>query len=220
MADKGRLSRKDIKQPDEFITQSAHAVGWARQHQQIVVAASILGILLLLGVGLTAAYRAAQQRDANADLARAMAKLQTSEYAAAANELTEVSGRWSGTEIGPLAAVLAISSAVRAGEVDKALAALTAIQAQADALPPYLRQQVFLAWGAALESKQQWADAAGRYQEAAAIAGPYSGDALVAEAGARAQAGEGDKARELYRQAYEQYPELPARDLLKAKIGS
>jgi tetratricopeptide (TPR) repeat protein len=119
-----------------------------------------------------------------------------------------------------VAAVLAISSAVRAGEADKALAAATAFQSQADSLPPYLRQQVYVAWGAALEAKQQWPDAAARYKDAAAMSGPYSGDALIGEARAREQAGETDKARELYRQAYEQYPDLPSRDLLSAKLGS
>ncbi len=220
MADKGRLSRKDIKHPDEFITQSAHALGWAQHNQKGVAIAGIVAVLLLLGLGIATAYRGAQQRDANADLGRAMAKLQTNDFVAAATELANVSARWSGSQVGSVAAIMAISTAVRAGEPDKALAALTAFQSQADSLPPYLRQQAYVAWGAALEAKQQWADAAGRYKEAAAISGPYSGEALLGEARARDQGGETDKARELYRQAFEQYPDLPSRDLLSAKLGS
>lgn len=220
MADKGRLSRKDIKHPDEFITQSAHAFGWAQHHQKGVAVAGIFAVLLLLGLGIVTAYRSAQQRDANADLARAMAKLQSNDFVAAAAELTNVSGRWSGSPVGSVAAIMAISTSVRAGDADKALAALSAVQAQADRLPPYLRQQAYVAWGAALEAKQQWAEAAGRYREAGGISGPYNGEALLGEARAREQAGETEKARELYRQAFEQYPDLPSRDLLGAKIGS
>jgi tetratricopeptide (TPR) repeat protein len=77
-----------------------------------------------------------------------------------------------------------------------------------------------VAWAAAFEWEQRWGEAAARYQEAAALVGPYSGEALVGEARAREQAGELEQSRELYRRAFEQFPELPARDLLQSKIGS
>jgi tetratricopeptide (TPR) repeat protein len=90
----------------------------------------------------------------------------------------------------------------------------------ASGLPVYLQQQRLLIWGAALESKQQWADAAAKYKEAAALSGPYTGDAVVGEARAQEQAGDAARAKELYRQAYDQFPELPGRDLLSSKFNS
>ena len=66
---------------------------------------------------------------------------------------------------------------------------------------------------------QQWADAADKYRDAAAIAGPYTGEAIVGEARAREHAGDVEKARALYRQAYEQFPDLPGRELLATKIS-
>ena len=42
MTDKARTSRKDLKQPDEFLTLSRQAVTWGRGHQQIVIGAIIV----------------------------------------------------------------------------------------------------------------------------------------------------------------------------------
>lgn len=218
MADNARLTRKEIKQPDQFHELSGQVVRWGRAHQQAVIATVAGVVVLLAAVGIFGAYRAAQLRDANADLAGALAKLDSADYAGAATALSEVSTRWSNTQVGPVAALLAANSALRAAEVDRAIAALGAVDAAA--LPDYLQQQRLLAWGAALEAKQQWDEAAARYRDAAALSGPYTGDAVVGEARTLEQAGQKDKAKELYRKAYDQFPELPGREMLSAKVSS
>ena len=219
MAEKARLSHKQAKQPDEFITLSNQAFAWGRSHQQAVIWGAVGAAVLVAALGITTAYRGAQRRDANADLARALNKASTNDFAGASADLTTVSERWAGTNVAPLAALMAANTALRAGEPDKALTAVGTLQSSSASLPPYLQQQVLLAWGAALEAKQQWADAAEKYKDAAAIAGPYTGDAIVGEARAREQAGDAEKARALYRQAYEQFPDLPGRELLATKIS-
>lgn len=220
MTDKARMSRKDLKQPDEFLTLSRQAVAWGRGHQQLVIGGAIGVAVLVAVLGIATAYSAAQRRDANADLAQALAKLSASDFVGATTELTTVADRWSGTKVGPIARLLAADSALREGEADKAIGILSSLQPASSSLPPYLQQQLLFVWGAALESKQQWADAATRYKDAATIAGPYTGDAVVGEARSREQAGEIDKAQELYRQAYEQFPDLPGREFLATKFAS
>ncbi|MFN8643685.1 MAG: hypothetical protein U0802_19245 [Candidatus Binatia bacterium] len=218
MTDKGHMSRKELKEPDGFLTVSREAMAWGRGHQRMVVGAA-LGIAALVAViGIGSAYRSAQRRDANADLAQAMAKLSASDYAAATAQLTAVSERWSGTAVGPLATVLAADSALRQGEIDKSLSILGGLSTAS--LPPFLAQQALVVWGSALEAKQQWADAAAKYKDASGIAGPYTGYAVVGEARSREMAGEKDRARELYRQAYEQFPDMPGRELLTGKFSS
>ena len=218
MAEKSRLRRKDIKQPDEFVTLSTQALGWARAHQQLVIwsGAGLVAILVVLGI--VTAYSGARTRDANADLARALTALGTKDYAAAATDLIDISGRWDGTGVAPLAGLFGANAAIDAGDADKALAELTRLQASATRLPPYLQQEMLLAWGSALEAKQQWLDAAAKYKEAAGMSGPYTGNAIVGEARARERGGDADRARELYRQAYDQFPDLPERDLIATKI--
>lgn len=218
MADNARLTRKEIKQPDQFHALSGRVVGWGRAHQQAVIASLAGVVVVLAAVAIFGAYRAAQLRDANADLAAGLAKLDSADYAGAAGALREVSTQWSGTRIAPVAALLAANSALRAGEADRAIETLAALDAAA--LPSYLQQQRLLSWGAALEAKQQWDEAATRYREAAALNGPYTGEAVVGEARVLEQAGQRDRAKELYRQAYDQFPEYPGRELLSAKISS
>lgn len=220
MAEKARLSHKEsvkeAKQADKFIAVSGQAVAWSRGHQQLIIGLGVAAAVLIAGLGIGTAYRAAQRRDANADLTRAIAKLDGGDFAAASGELTAVAERWPNSTIGSVASLMAADSALRAGDVDKAIAALG--QVQPGELPPYLQQQRLVVWGAALEAKQQWADAGAKYKEAAAISGPYTGAAVVGEARAEEQAGNVDKARELYRQAYEQFPDLPGREQLAVKF--
>lgn len=217
MAEKARLRRKDIKRPDEFITLTARGVAWARQHQTTVVwvAAGIIGLLLV--VGISVAYQGARLRDANADLARALVKFEANDFPAASTELIDVFARWSGTRVAPIAGLIGANAAIDAGDPDRAITELGKVQAQASSLPGYVQQQILLAWGVALETKGEWLEAAEKYKQAAAMAGPYAGDALLGEARVRELGGENARARELYRQAYEQFPDLPQREFIASK---
>lgn len=220
MAEKTRLRRKDLKQPDEFITLSKQALDWARAHQQVVIWSGAGLVVLLVGFGIATAYSGARERDANADLARALTALGANDYAAASTDLIAVSGRWEGTGVAPLAGLLGANAAIDAGDTDKAIAELAGLQGTSMQLPAYLQQELLLAWGSALESKQQWLDAAAKYKDAAALNGPFTGAAIIGEARTRELGGEADRARELYRQAYDQFPDLPDRDLIAAKLQS
>jgi hypothetical protein len=218
VAEKVRLRRKDLKRPDEFVTATRKAIVWGREHQTVLTWVGGAAVAAIALVGILAAYRAARERDANADLARAMALLGADQFAAASTELKEVSTRWSDTQVGPLARLLAANAALSNGDADGAIAELVALEPNASALPPYLHQQMLFVWGAALEGKQQWVDAAVKYQAAAAQNGPYTSDAMVSEARTRERAGETDRAKELYRQVYDQFPDLPDRDRIGAKV--
>jgi tetratricopeptide (TPR) repeat protein len=218
VAEKARLSHKEAKRPDEFINLTGQAFAWGRTHQQAVLWGGIAAAVLVAALGITTAYRSAQRRDANADLTRALTKVQGSDYAGASADFVAISERWSGTEVASIATLMAANTALRAGETDKALTTLGSVQSAS--LPAYLQQQVLLAWGAALEAKQQWAEAAEKYKAAAAISGPYTGVAIVGEARSRESAGDAEKAKTLYRQAYEQFPDLPNREVLATKIAS
>ena len=217
VAGKHRLSRKAIKQPDEFITFTNRALLWAREHQQLVTWAGAGVVAILVVLGVAGAYRGARDRDANADLGRAMSKLDGKDYAGASTALTEVAGRWEGTGVAPIAALLGANAALDGGDADKAITQLSSLQGQSATLPSYLQQQILLAWGAALETKQQWLDAAAKYKEAGAVSGPYTVEAILGEARTRDLGGQGDSARALYKQAYEQFPDVPDREVIAAK---
>jgi tetratricopeptide (TPR) repeat protein len=217
---KTRIRRKDLKKPDEFVTQTGKALEWMSVHYQLVGA--VAGVLILVGgaIGVTGAFRSARNRDANADLARAMASLRGSDLSNAATSLTETAQRWGSTRIAGLASLLAANTEIRLGQNDKAITRLSELLTTKSAgeLPSYLKQQALVAWGSALENKGDWTTAAAKYQEAADISGPYTAQAVLQEALAREQLGDKERATELYRKLYDQFPEFPDRELVRSKL--
>ena len=148
-----RIRRKDLKKPDELMTWTGWALGWARQHVKVVgwVAGGLAVVVAMLGI--VTAYRAMQARDANADLGSAMATLRADDFPAAALELDEVARRWDASSIGPLAALLSANTEIRLGNVDTAIVDFEQLKPSAGELPIYLQQQLLFAWGAALEEQ-------------------------------------------------------------------
>jgi tetratricopeptide (TPR) repeat protein len=210
VADKVRLRRKDIKQPDEFITLTTQAAIWARGHQTAAIGIGVGAVAILLAIGIATAYHGARVRDANADLSRALTKLEANDFQAATDRPDRGLRPLGRDRDCPAATLLAANAAVDAGNPDAAIAELGKLQAQSGSLPWYLQQQTLVAWGVALEAKHEWLDAAEKYKQAAALTGPYTGAAVLGEARTRELGGETDRARELYRQAYEQFPRSPA----------
>jgi outer membrane protein assembly factor BamD (BamD/ComL family) len=217
---KTRIRRKDLRKPDEFVTATRSALTWTTQHMQVAAGVGGAILVLLLVLALSSAFRSARMRDANSDLARAMATLRASNLAGAKTELQEVAKRWESTPIASLAAVLAANTEVRAGDADAAITAIGQLLAPSNDLPPYLHQQLLAAWGAALVAKGSWKEAADKYAAAGQMDGPYTGDALLGEARAREKAGETDKAKELYRKLYDQFPDQPQREVIADKLGT
>jgi hypothetical protein len=215
---KTRIRRKDLKKPDEFVTWTARALEWVSARYQVV--AAVVGGLVLLGaiLGINNAFRSARDRDANADLAMAMASLRGADLSSAASSLTDIAKRWASTPVADLAALLAANTDIRLGENDSAITRLSEVSQASGNLPSYLKQQMLLAWGAASEEKTDWATAAAKYQAAADLNGPYTTLAILGEARAQEQLGAKDRAAELYRKLYDQFPEFPDRDLVRSKI--
>jgi hypothetical protein len=217
VARRARIRRKDLKRPDQFVTLSSRFIDWVRANSGLAIAVGGAAVVILATVGLFTAFRSARRHDANGDLARAMATLRADNLAAAAGELSEVSRRWDGTSLAGLAGALAANTELRLGNLDKAIAEIEKLASSKD-LPPYLRQQLLLAWGYALAQKQAWAEAAAKYEAAEALGGPYTGQAVLAQARAKESAGDGEAARVLYRKFYDQFPDEPGRDVVEGKI--
>ncbi len=213
-----RVRRKDLKKPDEFVTMTGHALVWLRENTQLAAMVGGAVLLIFAAIGITGAFRAARLRDANADLGRAMATLRATDLNAAASEFSAVAQRWESTPVALLASVLAANTEMRLGNRDAALTSIQKLLDGGQELPPYLRQQLLVARGTALSDKGDWAGAAAQFAAAAEVSGPYVAEAILAEARARERGGEADRARELYRKYYEQFPDQPDRDLVRTKI--
>jgi len=217
---KEKLSRKEIRQelrePDPILEKGSEFVEWARKNTRTVAAAGVAALALLIGLGSYRAYDAAQRRDANVDLARALTTLAGVDTAAASQALADVAERWQGSPVGRLAAALAANADIRRGALDEAMQALGKIPAAE--LPDYLRQQVELLAATVLEEKGETDRAAERYAAAAQMAGPYTADALLAQARLANEKNDPQRAKQIYLQVYEQFPERPDRDRYKVAL--
>jgi len=190
---------------------------WGVQHARVLywstagVAALILFVLGFVSI------RNARVRQANEDLSHALTDFRDGRYAQAATQLTDVASRWQSTSAGRIAGLYAANADLNANNFETATVLLDELLSTHH-WPSYLQQQTLVDLGYALEHKGDAAGAAGRYAEAAVIEGPYTAPALLGEARCREQAGEKDKARELYLRLQRDFPQAPEAEVAGARV--
>jgi len=220
VARKRRLRRKDLKQPDEFLTLSSQAMIWVRAHPQTVTWTGIGLLVLFVAVLVTFSYRSSRRHDSNADLGRAMAVLRTGGLADAATQLTAVAQRWPSTPAGRAAAILAANAEIRQDNTETAIVLIEKLLDSSHDFPDYLHQELLFDWAQALEDQKQWNDAAEKYKSAAALTGPFAGPAVLGEARVSDLNGDSARAKELYQQYVEKFPDFPDQGVARERIGS
>jgi predicted negative regulator of RcsB-dependent stress response len=211
-----RFRRKDLKRPDEFVTRGRRLIVWVRANTSRVYQVAGAFVIVLVVVGAFYSLRTARQRQANDDFAQALAPLRAGDYSAASNQLAEVAARWQSTGAGQAAKLLAAGAALRANNHATVAALLADIP---DTAPAYLRQQALVTLGFSLEQQGALTEAAQRYAEAAAIAGPYGAVALLGQARCQEHLGDRDAARGLYERLTREFPEAGEAERLEAKIA-
>ena len=219
MARSTRIRRKDLKRPDEFLTLTGRTLDWARANQRPLLVAGIAALLVVLGISGLVGLRRARQRDANADLARALSSYREGKPADVAKQLSEVSDRWSSTSPGQFAGLLAAEAEVRAGDPKSAIAGFESVLALRG-LPPYLRQQAVLGYGSALEQEGQTKEALGKYSEAVEMDGPYKAPAMLAAARLHDALGEHAEAVALYKKVQQDFPDVASREGVEPKLAA
>jgi hypothetical protein len=214
-----RFRRKDLKRPDEFVTRGQQLMLWSQANLRLLswvlsaaaaVALAVVAFLWLHG------HRIQQ---ANDDLSRALAELRANRYSEAGRQFAEVATRWQSTAAGHLADLYGAHADFKAEDVEGAILRLQDA-AHAPEVPAYLKQQALLGLGFALERKGDAQGAADRYAEASGLEGPYTAQALLGEARCREQAGQKDRARELYERFTREFPQAPEADVATAKIAA
>jgi Flp pilus assembly protein TadD len=148
-----------------------------------------------------------------------MVVLQRGKLADGAAAFADVARRWPSAQAGQVAGILAANAELSKGNADSALLLVQQSLDSFPDMPEYLRQELLFGWGRALEQKEDWANAAQKYAEAAALPGPFAGPCVAGEARVRVRAGETDRARQLYAQYVEKFPDLPDRNVVSDKIG-
>jgi predicted Zn-dependent protease len=201
-----KITRKTLRQPDEFQTLTGEAFDWIADHQSAVVGAmsAIVAVAaLVLGIG----WYGQRQADAAAvRLQSAQALFDAGKFPEAAAEFGAVASAYPRTPSGRLATLY---RAHALAAVPDPTSAADAYAAYLTATPPteYLRQQALLGLARANEMLAKREAAAEAYREAAQLTGPFVAQAQVGLARLEEAAGRADVARGLYAEA------LKAQDL-------
>lgn len=212
-----RITRKDLRAPDEFQTLSRQAMEFVETNRNAVIAVLAAVIVLLLAI---VAYRMiSQSRDASASAAYAEARqlLTDKKYAEAGTKFDEVASQYGGTSYGPLALLERGNALLLA---DQAADAATAYEKFLQSSPPtdYLRQLAHTRLAYAQEKLGKSADAEKSFSTAAAEKGPFVAEAIFGAARNAELAGNPDKAKQLYSQLLDKHPTSEFREVASAHL--
>jgi len=216
-AERIKLNRKALREPDEFQTLTGQLAAWAQANTTLLVGAAIA----VLAVGAVASgvswYRARRAAAAAGQFQTADDQFQAGHYAEAADAFAGLGNDYAGTPYGRLAALYQGHALARKPDPTAAAAAYSEYLAGTPETE-YLRQEALYGLGQAREAGGDAKAAQDAYEQAGAIDGPFRTDARLALARVYEAGGQSDKAREVYIALLKESPSGPVRSLLEAKI--
>ncbi len=229
MAEKTRLSRRDLKGPDEFISTFGRTVAWCKENRS-KVAAGAIGVVAVVALALgTRAYLQWEENKSSRDLwptlTRAQDLLQSpitadpSQLASVEQSLQDHVGRYPNTRSTVYSLYYLGSIAFSRGNYDLAVSRFRAgIATGKDAgIMRYLLRQGI---AGSLEAKGDFDAAAAAYRDAGAVAGAdMKTQSRLGEARVLGLAGKKTEAAALYRLILKETPETPFRELVEIQLA-
>lgn len=212
-----KLNRKALREPDEFQTLTGQAAAWAEANRTALIAVGIAALTIAAVAAGVSWYRGRQASAAAIRFQSAHNEFQASRWAEAADAFAGLGRDYGGTSYGRLAALYQGHALLRKPD---AAAAATAYREYLAASPPteYLRQEALIGLARALEAGGDSPGAQGAYEQASAIDGPFKADAQLSLARLYEAGGQPDKARELYQALQKDSPSGFVRSMVETKV--
>jgi predicted negative regulator of RcsB-dependent stress response len=199
-ANQYKVTRKALREPDEFQTLTTQAVDWARDNQSLVVSV-VAGIVAVAAVVVGINWYSQRQADAAAlQLQSAQGLFDAKKYAESAAEFAAVASTYPRTPSGRIAALYRAHALAEQPDPAGAATAYGEYLASSPATD-YLRQEALLGLAHAKEATNDQEGARDAYRQATEIAGPFRTPAQLGLARLEEAAGHGDQARTLYTEA-------------------
>jgi tetratricopeptide (TPR) repeat protein len=192
-----KLSRRALREPDEFQAFTGQAFAWIQANQSAVVGGlSAIGAVLALVIGM-GWYSSHQADTAAARLDAAQSLYRARKFADAATEFQAVAAAYPRTPAGHIAALYRAHALLQQPDAQGAVTAYTEYLAGS---PPtdYLRQEALTDLGRAQEAAGNASAALDAYRQAADIAGPFAAQAKLAQARLQEAAGNTTAATAIY----------------------
>lgn len=204
-----RLTRKELREPDEFVSLVDAAGDYVVDHlPRVIVGAIGLLVLILVGVGLRL-YSNHQAQAAAEAFNRAGDVYNKKDYKAAAEQFAALAGEYPGTSVGRLSLLYVGDAHLAQNQAAAARDALQNFLAADD--QPSFRQLALLQLGLAYEGLNNPAEARKAYEQAAAIKEGAQGRAELALAHVTLRQGDKPGAIAIYQRFLRQHPFGPER---------
>ncbi len=213
-----RLRRKELREPDEFITLSTRVADWARANRttvQVGIAAFVGFVLLVGGIRWYVQSRNAAATDA---FYGAMELFKREQWDEALKGFSELADDYGSTSYGVLARLYAGRAALNA---DKPAEAIPFFRSYVDKAPdPALEQLARVSLARALEATGDTAAAREELARAIELEGPARPEATILLARLEEAVGAKDKAIELYQKYLADEPDGASADLARMRLAS
>lgn len=199
-----KLTRKDLRQPDWFQTNTERALDYFTEHKKLVFAALAVLVLIVAAVLGWRMFKENQNLQASREFSQAMALYQGEKYREAIPVLESVAGyRWSRYAV--LAHIYIANSYLAMNDADKAVSA--AQRALAGTRPnSFYRQIALTTLATGEEQKKDCKSAAQHYSEAQNIPGALQGRAMLGKARCSEALGDNAAAVAAYKEYLKENP--------------
>ncbi len=228
MAKKRKKTRKELlKEPDEFLTLTAKAIGLAREYQTQLTWA--LGIIVLLAVVLSGfrLYLIRSESNASALLDRSVDKYLQAKgsadaqaaYRAVAADFDLLLDKYGSRQSGKLARLVYANICYEAGKYRQAIELYTTALGDFQEWP-MITGQILASLGYACEQLQDTAGAIGYFERLAAAPEAYlKGEALYHLGWLYDKQGQTEKSRQMFARILADYPDFIYIDLVKERMA-
>jgi len=218
MATADRISRKAIRQPDEFQELTVRATTWLRENQSAVIGATSAIAIVLAAIAVVNWNSSRQNAAAAIRFDAARQALEASNYTGAATDFESLAQDAPRTPAGRLAMLYRGHALSRQPDPAGAAAAYTEYLAASPATD-YLRQEALLGLARAKEAQSDAAGALDAYRQAADAAGPFRTAARLGQARLMEASGDAAGAKALYTELHQAVDLDPAtRMFLATKV--
>lgn len=214
-----KITRKELRQPDEFVFFARRALTLLQSHERFALFSGLFAggmLLFILGWQWYWAFTSAR---ASHEFQQALSTYRASAYQRAADQFSQVASHWPRTTSGRLASLYLGHCYVQQRSYAKAIEVYRDFLDKASK-DEYLYQLALLSLAQASEREDSNTEALSFYSQAASLSGLFTGEALLGQARLYEKLDDSAKAVEAYQEFLSRYPESPLGAMIEAKAAA
>lgn len=195
-----RIKRKDIRQPDQFVTLSRkiYQLVLEKYRTQSIIAGAVL-LAVVLGVWGWSIHSATQNRLAAASYSRAVTLYHSKRYPEALKAFSDLAQNYRSTTYGRFGQLYQANAYIALKQPELAASILRDLISR-EKSDSFVRQVALFTLADSQEAQGQWQQAAQNFGEAEKIPGPFKEEALLGKARSASNGGDLKEALTSYRQ--------------------